>query len=197
MEILIVLVVLLICMLFLAAVLNVWLIAVYVVEGKALHTIARRRGFSAPWMAWIPFANAWLFGSISDQYQQKINGRICKRGKTLMALKIAIQAYTSVSGVLAGVAGSIIMLLQAPKGSDMETFLIVLLTAVCIELLPMLAITTVCDVVTYVACYDLYASSKPKQATLFLILSILTPATPFLIYACRNDDAGLPPEQTE
>ncbi len=197
MEILIVLVVLLICMLFLAAVLNVWLIAVYVVEGKALHTIARRRGFSAPWMAWIPFANAWLFGSISDQYQQKVNGRVCKRGKTLLALKIAIQVHTNVAGILAGVASSIVMLLRMPTGGSVEDLLIILLVAVGIELIPMFAIVTVYDVVSYVAGYDLYASSKPKYAVLFLILSILTPAVPFLIYACRNSDDGMPTQSQQ
>ena len=197
MEVLIALGIILVCALVLLAVLNAWLAVVYVIEGKALQMIAKRRGFSAPWMAWIPFANAWLFGSISDQYQQKVNGRATNRGKILMVLKIVIQAYTSISGVLAGVVASIMILLLAPKGHDVETFLIVLSAAVCIELLPMLVITTVYDVVVYIVCYDLYVSSKPKQATLFLILSILTPATPFLIYACRNSDEGLPPENKE
>lgn len=192
MEALIVLTIILACALVLLAVLNAWLAVVYVIEGKALQMIAKRRGFSAPWMAWIPFANAWLFGSISDQYQQKVNGRICKRGKTLLAMKIAIQAYSNVASILAGVAAGIVMILRMPTGGSVEDLLLILLVAVGIELLPMLVITTVYDVVVYIVCYDLYVSSKPKQAILFLILSILTPATPFLIYACRKRDDGMP-----
>jgi hypothetical protein len=197
MEALIVLTIILACALVLLAVLNAWLAVVYVIEGKALQMIAKRRGFSAPWMAWIPFANAWLFGSISDQYQQKVNGRICKRGKTLLAMKIAIQAYSNVASILAGVATGIVMILRMPTGGSVEDLLLILLVAVGIELLPMLVITTVYDVVVYIVCYDLYVSSKPKQAILFLILSILTPATPFLIYACRKSDGGLPPKKQE
>ena len=197
MEVLIALGIILVCALVLLAVLNAWLAVVYVIEGKALQMIAKRWGFSAPWMAWIPFANAWLFGSISDQYQQKVNGRVCKRGKTLLAMKIAIQAYSNVASILAGVAAGIVMILRMQTGGSVEDLLLILLVAVGIELLPMLVITTVYDVVVYIVCYDLYVSSKPKQATLFLILSILTPATPFLIYACRNSDEGLPPENKE
>ena len=197
MEVLIALGIILVCALVLLAVLNAWLAVVYVIEGKALQMIAKRRGFSAPWMAWIPFANAWLFGSISDQYQQKVNGRVCKRGKTLLAMKIAVQAYSNVASILAGVAAGIVMILRMSTGGSVEDLLLILLVAVGIELLPMLVITTVYDVVVYIVCYDLYVSSKPKQAMLFLILSILTPATPFLIYACRKSDGGLPTETQE
>lgn len=197
MEILIVLGILLVCTLLLETVLNAWLIVVYVVEGKGLYTMAKRRGFSAPWMAWIPFANAWLFGSVSDQYQKTVHGRVSKRGKTLLALKIATQAVTTLAGYIAGVAAGIVMLLQMARGGGVEEMLTVLLIAVGIGLIPTLAVAIVYDVFACIACYDLYASSKPKQATLFLILSILTPATPFLIYACRNSDEGLPPEPLE
>ena len=197
MEVLIALGIILVCALVLLAVLNAWLAVVYVIEGKALQMIVKRRGFSASWMAWIPFANAWLFGSISDQYQQKVNGRATNRGKILMVLKIVIQAYSNVASILAGVAAGIVMILRMPTGGSVEDLLLILLVAVGIELLPMLVITTVYDVVVYIVCYDLYVSSKPKQAILFLILSILTPATPFLIYACRNSDEGLPSENKE
>lgn len=197
MEVLIALGILLVCALLLAAVLNAWLAVVYVVEGKALYTIAKRRGFYAPWMAWVPFANAWLFGSISDQYQQNINGRVCKRGKTLLVLKIAVQAVTSIAGCIAGIAAGIVILLQMERGGGVEEIFSVLLTTVGIGLIPTLVVAIVYDVFACIVCYDLYVSSKPNSAVLFLVLSIVTPATPFLIYACRNSDEGFPARSEE
>ena len=42
-------------------------IASYVLSSMAVYTIARRRGLRKPWLAWIPVANVWLLGSLSDQ----------------------------------------------------------------------------------------------------------------------------------
>lgn len=197
MEILIALGILLVCALLLAAVMNAWLAVVYVMEGKALYTIAKRRGFSTPWMAWVPFANAWLLGRVSDQYQQKIYGRVCKRGKLLLALKIAVQAVTTIAGCVAGIAAGIVILSKMESGGGVEEIFSVLFTAVGIGLIPTLVVAIVYDVFACIACYDLYASSKPNSAVLFLVLSIVTPATPFLIYACRNSDEGMPSETQE
>ena len=35
----------------------------------AFYTVAVRRGLKNAWLAWIPVADAWLVGSISDQYR--------------------------------------------------------------------------------------------------------------------------------
>ena len=41
----------------------------YVLQSLGLYTIAERRGIRNPWLAWVPVANMWVLGSISDQYQ--------------------------------------------------------------------------------------------------------------------------------
>lgn len=175
-----------------------WLIVVYVMEGKGLYAIARRRGFSAPWMAWVPFANAWLFGSVSDHYQKTVHGRTSRRGKTLLALKIALQAVNTLSGVLTGVVvGTVLAMQLVGAGSGWERTGMIMLIAFAFGLLPVLAISTVYFVFSRFVCYDLYASSMPDKAVGFLLLSIFTPATPFMIYACRNSDDGLPPKPQE
>ena len=58
-----------------------------------------------------------------------------------------------------------------------------------------LVLSIIQTVYQYKAYYNLYASCKPSRAVLFLVLSILTPVGPFLVYACRNSDEGMPPEQ--
>jgi len=41
-------------------------VAIYVFNSIGLMTIAKNRGITHPWMAWIPFANSYLFGKLSD-----------------------------------------------------------------------------------------------------------------------------------
>ena len=47
----------------------------YVFNSLALFTIAKRRGISAPYPAWIPFASTFLFGKIAEQYEAAESGR--------------------------------------------------------------------------------------------------------------------------
>ena len=50
----------------------VFTIAMYVLSAWGMYTIANRRGIHRPWLAWIPVANMWILGSISDQYQLSV-----------------------------------------------------------------------------------------------------------------------------
>ena len=64
----------------------------YIFNGLALSTIAKRRGYTKHWCAWIPVANVWLMGSLSDQYQSMVHNKTTRRGKILLGTYIAIYA---------------------------------------------------------------------------------------------------------
>ena len=64
-------------------------VAVYVFTALALHTIASRRGIKNPWLAWIPYANVWLMGCISDQYRSVARGQTKYRRRWLLFTEIA------------------------------------------------------------------------------------------------------------
>ena len=49
-------------------------IANYVLGALGLSAIARRRGLQKPWMAWVPFLDARLMGTIADQYENCVMG---------------------------------------------------------------------------------------------------------------------------
>ena len=51
-------------------------LAIYVFTALSLYTIAQRRGLHCPWLAWIPVANLWLMGSLSDQYRYLTLGQV-------------------------------------------------------------------------------------------------------------------------
>ena len=50
----------------------------------------------------------------------------------------------------------------------------------------------------YIALYDLYCSCNPDNAVMFLVLDIFISVTqPFFMFACRNKDLGMIPENRE
>ena len=60
-----------------------------------------------------------------------------------------------------------------------------------------MAVSVVAMVLQYRCLFDLYRSCNPSMAVVFLLLSILVGyPQPFLLYACRNKDLGMPPRQT-
>lgn len=177
-----------------------WNLFRYFMEGAAMYKIARRRGLENPWRAWVPILNSWLRGSIADQYQFLTCGRQTKRKNQLMNTKIIQQAY-GVAGWLCYVVAVVAMTFGSYEIFPEYDWTDIYMAALGLGILAMLAKkipTIILMVHTYIASYDLFASSKPKKENLFLVLSILFPVTlPFFIFFCRKSDAGLPVQGTE
>lgn len=152
----------------------------YVLHSLGLYTIARRRGIHNGWLAWLPFGNLWILGSISDQYQYLVKGKIKNRRKAMLWLSIPLIPVCFIWFV--------ILMVSAFSGGG---FLLVI--AVLIGLLTMAVTLTV---VQYIAYYDLFASCSRENAVLFLVLGIFFPVTlPFFVFACRKKDLGMPPRK--
>ena len=174
----------------------------YILGSKGLYAIAVRRGIKNPWMAWVPVVSNWTLGSLSDQYAQRKYGEDPNLRKKLLIFSIITQSGAfSVPAVGSfnlnlnfGSSNSGMSLPDIPEALQILLIVIgVLALMLCIAMLVLSIIQTVYQ---YKAYYNLYASCRPAQAMLFLMLAIFTPANPFLIYACRNSDEGLPPEET-
>ena len=159
-------------------------IVIYVLTAKSLYMIAQRREIANPWLAWVPVANGWLLGSISDQYKMRKYGYDPELRKTLLTFNIIVQACSTL------INGFNLYNNAISYGSmDMVSIVFLLILALAV-----LGIAIAASVYGYKAYYDIYASCKPNVAVLFLVLSIVTPAGPFLLYACREDDGGLETE---
>ncbi|MDD6855334.1 MAG: hypothetical protein PUD66_02730, partial [Oscillospiraceae bacterium] len=120
-------------------------LAIYVFTALALYTMARRRGIAAPWLAWIPVANLWLLGSLSDQYRYLTWGQVKHKRVVLLVLEIVTGAL---SGALVGCA----VWVFAANGSTAS--LVTLLAAVLLTGGTAIAL----GVVKLMALYDVYAS---------------------------------------
>lgn len=161
---------------------------VYVLHSLSLYTIANRRGIRHGWLAWIPVGNLWLLGSISDQYRYVTKGEVKNRRKLLLGLSIALIA------VYVGWIVSMIMSIILSEGIGNGVAAAVAFSVLGALALSVLAI--VLAVYEYITYYDLFKSSEPNNAVLYLVLSILFSITlPFFVFACRKKDLGMPPRK--
>lgn len=199
----------------------------YVLMAVGLYTIAKRRGIRNPWLAWIPVANYWLLGCISDQYQYVAKGQNKSRRKLLLTLSIIVEVLCIVLIVLLavwlvsvlsqvgmdqmGMEDWMYMSSMDPDSMDVymneqipmdymvddEQLMQTLMTGM-FGLFGMVAVLLPLgiwmSVVYYMALYDLYSSADPKNATIFLVVSILLGniLTSIFILVCKDRDDGMP-----
>ena len=170
----------------------------YVLTALALYTIARRRGLKNPWLAWIPVADCWLLGSLSDQYRYVVKGEHRSKRKILLFFRILITImWISLIGLLVNLCFHAVGGVFWGAMSDERMFQILHqamnLLVLC---LPLMGISIAYAVFRYMALYDIYKSLDPENCVLFLVLSILFGITePFFLFFSREKDGGMPPRQ--
>ena len=173
-------------------------IASYVLTALALYTIARRRGLRNPWLAWLPVADSWLLGSLSDQYRYVVKGEHKSKRKILLFFRIVIAfMWISLMGLLVNLCFHAVGNAFWGTMTEDRVFQILHqalnLLVVC---LPLIGISIAYAVFRYMALYDLYKSLDPANCVLFLVLSILFGVTePFFLFFSRNKDDGMPPRK--
>lgn len=172
----------------------------YVLTGMSLYTLATRRGLRHAWLSWVPVANVWVLGSLADQYRYVARGEVRFRRRSLLTLRI----FTTVlSAVLTGIGVVIVVgFVGAHMGALNPNRFFPWVTGPALGAaaigLSLAAVTVAYWVIYFMAIYDLFRSSDPQNATLFLVLAILFSVTrPFFLFACRNKDLGMPPRRTE
>ena len=169
-------------------------LAGYVLTAYALYVIAKRRGIGKAWLAWVPVANHWIIGSLSDQYQYLVKGQIKSKRKLLLVLSI-LQTVLAGTVLVMGAVAAISAFLSG-NGKHMMTNLMGTTMAVLGLCVPMLAVSVACIVIRYMAMFDIYRSSDPENSVLYVILSIVANVTePFFLFFNRNKDSGMPPRK--
>ena len=175
-------------------------IASYILTALALYALAKRRAIDHAWLAWVPLANCWLLGSLSDQYRYVVKGEIKSKRKILLMLKAVSVALTvsiialAVAVVVQGARGT----MYGMRGDEIfESQLGTLLGILGISL-PLAGVSIAFAVFYFMALYDIYTSCDPDNNVLFTVLSILFGVTkPFFLFFSRNKDSGMPPRREE
>lgn len=164
----------------------------WILRSMSLHSIAKRRGIRHAWLAWIPVGSRWILGSVADQYQHLVQGKVTSRRKIMLILG-------AVSMVLSTVAyGFSFAQVFAGMGVlPVEQVETAALAGVIPSMLGM--VVGIVTLVFYHICnYDLYRSCRPNAATAFLVLGIIfAVCEPFFYLACRKKDLGMVVPQAE
>ncbi len=168
-------------------------IASYVLTALAIYTIARRRGLNNPWLAWVPVANCWLLGSLSDQYQYVVKGKNTSRRKWLLGLNILTFLLTAAIAVLGIVVAGTVIFSRGNHAVRQAMGPVIALVGLC---LPLAGAAIASAVIRYMALYDVYRSLDPANSVLYLVLSVLIKVTePFFLFFNRDKDGGMPPRK--
>lgn len=148
----------------------------YILTGIGLYSVAARRGIDRPWLAWIPGMRFYLAGCISDQYQAMVVGKNKNKRTVLLVLVLVLLAAFCAMHAATPMSGN---------PAEALPFLLIFL--------PAWGAAAAMVVVFYMALYDIYRSCDPKNAVLFLVLSIAVNVTqPFFLFFCRKKDLGFP-----
>ena len=181
-------------------------IAAYVLTALTLYTIAKRRGIRHAWLSWIPVADVWILGSISDQYRYVAKGEVKSKRKLLIWFSALTYVVT-----IALVAVCVAVFVQALGGlyygvSEDELLSSIMgpMLGAMGLLLPLVGLAITFAVFRYMALYDLFMSCDPENGVLFTVLSILTNifipvhiVEPLFLIFQRNKDKGMPPRRGE
>ena len=155
----------------------------WILSSLSLQAIARRRGIRKAWLAWVPIGTDWILGSISDQYQHLIQGKITARRKLLVWLNVGYAMLIIANGLVQG-------LTEAAAHTE-EQLMLWSLASMLISV-ARLAVSITALVFCHMSNYDLYRSCNPKNAVAFLVLGIIFPITqPFFYLSCRKKDLGM------
>ena len=116
-------------------------LALFILQGFGLYSIARRRGIHHAWLAWVPIGNRWVLGSVSDQYQHLAQNKVTSRRKIMLILgaagmvvtyaynyvvskllfpKYSREQFLTMYGMLTGTASTGVILLREVDG-DFKT----------------------------------------------------------------------------
>lgn len=169
-------------------------LALYLVRAAGLYTMAKSRNLSRPWLAWIPVGQSWILGSLCDQYQYVVHGKVWSMRKWMLALGAA---GLILGGFSAGLqVGEMMVSLLEEQGVAVGDWIVLPMLGLTLVHLVGSLVTGASTVLDKVALYHVYKSCTRHNAVLFLILSILVEfAEPFFIFFLRNKEEGMPPRR--
>lgn len=172
-------------------------IALYVLRGVGLYTIAKRRELNRSWLVWIPIAGRWIIGSLSDQYRYLVKGEYRSRRKLLLGLSIGTAvARTAAFCLIMTCVGiyrpSRFLISDGAMAEALMTPVLALAVTVCV-----LGVVKLLEFILRQLCMlDIYRSCDPGNAVAYLIFAILLSVLePIFLLAIRKKDGGMPPRR--
>ena len=176
-------------------------LAAYVLTAYSLYTIAKRRGISNPWLAWIPVVDVWVLGSISDQYRYVVKGEFKSKRKALIPLRIIsgiLYVFMLAFAMMLFFAAAAASSMSGPGMANMLEEAAPLPTIMLVVGVLGTGTLLAYAILYFTALYDVYASCDPDNRVAFLVLSILFGfLKPLFLFLDRSKDNGMPPRRPD
>ena len=138
----------------------------------------------------VPVAYSWILGSISDQYQYVVQGKIRNYRKILLALAVVSFFFSGAGVLLMANWGTVLVALQG----EFSFLHHEVGQAAAATVAGLSAAGLV--VYQYISLYDLYQSCNPGNSVAFLVLSAVFPfLASFFLFADRKKERGMPPRR--
>lgn len=165
-------------------------IAIYLLESISVYKMAKSAEIKNPWLAFIPVANDWVFGTLAEKYKKKNGTKSARFGIILPVLEgivlietIALTIFTVIS--VKEITGYALDAVNTSTEMVPEQFMS--LIPVIILYFALMAVAFAYIIVFYVALWRIYSSFDKSNATLYIVLSVIfTISVPIILFIIRN-----------
>lgn len=165
-------------------------IAIYLLESISVYKMAKSAEIKNPWLAFIPVANDWVFGTLAEKYKKKNRTKSARFGIILPVLEgivlieaIALTIFTVIS--IKEITGYALDAVNTSSEMAPEQFMS--LIPVIILYFALMAVAIAYAVVFFIALWRIYSSFDKSNATLYIVLSVIfTISVPIILFIIRN-----------
>lgn len=165
-------------------------IAIYLLESISVYKMAKSAQIKNPWLAFIPVANDWVFGTLAEKYKKKNGTKSARFGIILPVLEgivlietIALTIFTVIS--IKEITGYALDAVNTSAEMAPEQFMS--LIPVIILYFALMAVAIAYAVVFFIALWRVYSSFDKSNATLYIVLSVIfTISVPIILFIIRN-----------
>ena len=165
-------------------------IAIYLLESISVYKMAKSAQIKNPWLAFIPVANDWVFGTLAEKYKKKNGTKSARFGIILPVLEgivlietIALTIFTVIS--IKEITGYALDAVNTSAEMAPEQFMS--LIPVIILYFALMAVAIAYAVVFFIALWRVYYSFDKSNATLYIVLSVIfTISVPIILFIIRN-----------
>lgn len=165
-------------------------LALYLLESIGVYKMAKSAEIKNPWLAFIPVANGWVFGTLAEKYKKKNGTKSARFGIILPVLEgivlieaIALTIFTVIS--IKEITGYALDAVNTSSEMAPEQFMS--LISVIILYFALMAVAIAYAVVFFIALWRVYSSFDKPNATLYIVLSVVfTISSPIILFIIRN-----------
>lgn len=165
-------------------------IAIYLLESISVYKMAKSAEVKNPWLAFVPVANDWVFGTLAEKYKKKNGTKSARFGIILPVLEgivfiesIALTIFTVIS--IKEITGYALDAVNTSAEMAPEQFMS--LIPVIILYFALIAVAIAYAVVFFIALWRVYSSFDKSNATLYIVLSVIfTISVPIILFIIRN-----------